>query len=117
MLLFKIGEAKEFIVTLNESKTIAEPNYVFKFRHITLKEEVTVTYNFNNDLSDYPSRYNKFNMLAATFQNATAGQYTYEVVEEQTDTILEVGKMLLQPSTITTKNGYNTQAQRAGYRN
>lgn len=116
MLVFKIGEAKNFIVTLSESKTVAEPIYVFNFRHVTLKDVVTVTYQFTDDLSEYPNRYNEFVMASTTFTNATKGQYTYEVIEQQTNNILEVGKMLLQPANEITHNGYNEATQRKGYR-
>lgn len=117
MLVFKKGVGKIFIVTLNESKTIAEPTYVFNFRHITLKITLTKEYSFNEDVSDYPSRCNEFIMPEDFFDEAREGQYTYEVIEKETDTILEVGKMLLQPATLTNKNGYSKQAQRAGFRN
>lgn len=117
MLLFKKGEEKSFIVTLNESKTIAEPTYVFNFRHITLKTVISKTYTSDEDVSDYPNRFNEFLMPEDFFNEAREGQYTYEVIEQETDTILEVGKMLLQPATLTNKNGYSTQAQRAGFRN
>lgn len=115
MILFKKGEASNFIVTLNESKTVAYPTYIFNFTHITLKTVVTLTYLSTDDLSDYPLRFNEFAVEENVFDDAPIGQYSYEVIEEETDTILEVGKMLLQPSTNIEKNGYETKAQRTGF--
>jgi len=115
MILFKKGVASNFIVTLNESKTIAAPTYVFTFTHLTLKSTVVLTYLSTADLSAYPSRFNEFAVTSTAFTSATDGQYSYVVKELVSNTILEVGKMLLQPSLNTERNGYGTQVERSGF--
>ena len=115
MILLKQNTTGKIIVTLNESKTISAATFVFVFTNITTQKQITLTYLYSQDLSHYPSRYNEFDVVANAFTGQPTGQYDYTVTELQTNIILEVGKMVLQPATEIIKNGYNEKTQRSGY--
>jgi hypothetical protein len=128
MLELRLGNTdEEIIVTLNELKTLNEPNYLFIFTHILTKREVSFVKLQTDDLSDYPERYNRFLINTATiFNNEPPGEWLYRVYEQESEDnldpdnatgIVENGKMLLsraidfsfekydEPVTFKTYNG------------
>lgn len=125
MLILTKGLAGQtFIVTLNEAKTIASPYYIFDIANVGTSDAVTLVYSYADDISAYPERYNEFNVLAASFDNAAPGQYKYDVyetatLENQDITILnkvESGQLELKPATPINRIGYEaTPGQRKGY--
>ena len=109
MLLLTKGQTSEFIyVTLNEKRTLADGWYLFVFTNIATREVVNKIFSFSEDQSDYPDRYNKFEInTSAMLDDSALGQYTYVAYEQEdgvnTDptglTEVERGLMKLKPST------------------
>jgi hypothetical protein len=103
------GTATEyFYVTLDEKTTLDEPYYLFIFTHTLTKAEVTKIYAPGADFSDYPGRYNKFEILTVTlFLNQPVGEWLYTAYEQTsavnvdpdlTTGIVEQGKLRLYPA-------------------
>lgn len=124
MLVLTQGTNSNIVVTLNDSKTLATPYYLFVFTHITTNDIVKVIYPSGADLSDYPERFNEFAVEVVTlFTNMPCGQWYYDVYEQESSTnlvttglnMVECGKMKLNPSTNIIQNGYTTQTTIKGY--
>ncbi len=109
MLLLTLGQtAEEIVVTLNEKRTLDAGYYLFVFTNITTRDVVTKIYNFTEDESDYPDRFNLFTINTSTvFLNKTTGQWSYEVYEQESSsntnvsglTQVERGILQLKPAT------------------
>lgn len=108
LVLTKGNTAEELIVTLNEKRTLSSGYYLFVFTHFTTKEVVNKIYNFAEDDSTYPTRYNNFPLnTQSVFGSATEGQWTYDVYEQASSgntnttglTKVETGVMVLKPAT------------------
>lgn len=108
IILTKGNTDQDIVVTLNEKRTISSGYYLFVFTHFTTKEVVNKIYNFAEDESAYPSRYNKFPINTSTvFTSSPVGQWWYNVYEQasssNTDvtglTEVEAGVMTLKPAT------------------
>ncbi|MGN6416120.1 MAG: hypothetical protein ACTHMC_01420 [Pseudobacter sp.] len=110
MLVLTQGQsAEKIIVTLTELQTLLEPYYLFQFIHVLTKNIVTVIRSLDEDESEYPERYNQFEINTAyVFTNQPRGEWHYWVYEQASETntdpalstaLLETGKLLLQPST------------------
>lgn len=97
MLQFKSDSDNErIIVTLTELVTANDPIYVFTFTHVVTKEVVTFTKTTDDDFSNYPERYNEFQINpSAIFAGYQVGEWHYIVTEQQTATVLEYGKLYL----------------------
>lgn len=104
MLQLTKGQTDEkIVVTLNELKTLDDPFYLFVFTHVTTKE--VVSFVVGEDESEYPERYNQFDInTEALFEESTYGEWHYEVYEQNSDTntdtslttgLVEIGKMRL----------------------
>jgi len=125
IVLSKDNTADIVIVTLEESRTLNNPYYLFVFKSTTPEFTVTKIVNSSDDASNFKNRFNSFTFNSSTiFATADAGQYQYYVYEQasstNTDTtglnLVERGKMVLKKSAsdifkgyqpITTYNGYN----------
>jgi len=104
IILNKSNSEEHIIVTLNESKTITNPYYLFVFTNATTKEVVNLILNSQDDESLYPQRFNDFIIdTSSIFEDATVGQYQYQVYEQESDSntditglnLVECGKMNL----------------------
>jgi len=124
MIVYTIGQQSETIVTLNESTTIANPYYLFIFTNVSTKVQYKIIVNSTSDTSAYPDRVNIYNFNTITlFQNAQAGQYSYDVYEQQSSTnlnpsglnLVECGKMLLNPAANLIQQGYEPTTTYKGY--
>lgn len=124
MIVYSIGQQSETIVTLNESTTISNPYYLFVFTNVSTKVEYKIIVNSTSDTSLYPGRVNIYAFNTITlFQNAQAGQYSYDVYEQQSSTnlnpsglnLVECGKMLLNPATNIIQQGYEPTTTYKGY--
>ena len=124
MIVYTIGQQSETIVTLNESTTIANPYYLFIFTNVSTKVQYKIIVNSTSDTSAYPERVNIYNFNTITlFQNAQAGQYSYDVYEQQSSTnlnpsglnLVECGKMLLNPAANLIQQGYEPTTTYKGY--
>lgn len=128
MLELNINQAgQKIIVTLTELQTLDEPYYLFVFTHVVTKQVVSFIRGQVDDESDYPSRYNQFNVDTSTvFLAKPTGEWYYEVYEQESavntdpslaEGLIESGKMLLyaasnfsftkydEPVTFKTYNG------------
>lgn len=100
---------EEIVVTLNELKTLDEPNFLFIFIHTLTKTRVAFVKLNGDDQSADVSRYNLFLLDTATlFLNKPIGEWLYSVYEQASTTntdeslatsLLEQGKMLLYRTT------------------
>lgn len=124
MIVYSIGQQSDTIVTLNESTTISNPYYLFVFTNVSTKVEYKIIVNSTSDTSLYPGRVNIYAFNTITlFQNAQAGQYSYDVYEQQSSTnlnpsglnLVECGKMLLNPATNIIQQGYEPTTTYKGY--
>lgn len=119
MLQFKQDDtAAEMILTLTEFVTLPAPYYLFVFAHVTTKDQVKFIKAEIDDESDYPQRYNKFTINAATaFTGKQPGEWHYKVYEQESavnldpvlaGTLLEDGKLLLDRATEFEYTEYNS---------
>jgi hypothetical protein len=118
MLQFRQNDsAAVLILTLTELVTLASPNYLFYFKHVTTQEEITFVKTSAQDESPAPARYNQFTIDAnSVFAAATTGEWHYKVFEQvsasnvditQTGKRLEIGKLLLEPAEDFAFDKYN----------
>lgn len=105
MLLYNLADTdSELIVTLNEKRTLTAGYYLFVFINLVTGAVVNKIYNFTEDESAYPDRFNNFPINPATvFSGQKPGQWRYDVYEQvsssNTDTtgltLVEKGLMRL----------------------
>lgn len=117
MIVLTKGQAsQEIIVTLNEKRTLANGYYLFVFTNFTTRDIVNKIFNFSEDDSEYPDRYNQFEIATATlFDSFSTGQWVYEVYEQESSSNtsvtglnkVEMGVMVLNPATEFTREQYN----------
>ena len=116
IVLTKGQPTQEIIVTLNEKRTLTAGYYLFVFSHFTTRDILNKIYNFTEDDSSYPDRYNQFEIATQTLFGAYAiGQWIYQVYEQtsssNTDvtglTMVEQGVMVLNPTAEFEREMYN----------
>jgi len=124
MLVYTKGQQIDTLVTLNESTTIANAYYLFVFTNVSTKVEYKTIVNSTSDTSEYPTRINIYTFNTITlFATAQAGQFSYEIYEQQSSTnlsptglnLVECGKMLLNPSVNLIQQGYEPTTTYKGY--
>lgn len=124
MIVYTIGQQSETIVTLNESTTITNPFYLFVFTNVSTKVQYKTIVDSASDASEFPDRANVYSFNTITlFSSAQAGQYSYEIYEQQsavnTDptglNLVECGKMLLNPAANIIQQGYEPETIYKGY--
>ena len=124
MLLYTINSQSDTLVTLSESTTLTNPYYLFVFTNVSTKVQYKINVNSTTDTSDYPTRINVFSFDVETlFASAQAGQFSYEVYEQESSSnldpsglnLVECGKMLLQPENNLIKQGYAPTTTYKGY--
>ena len=108
MVILTKGQTSEnIVVTLNEKKTLSSGYYLFVFTHFTTGGVINKIYNFGEDLSEYPSRYNKFPInTSSVFSAGPVGQWWYDVYEQSSSsntdvtglTKVESGVLTLKPA-------------------
>lgn len=119
MLEFKIDDTEvDIILTLSESVTLSSPYYLFVFKHVLTKNEVKFIKSVVEDTSTAQGRYNQFNINPSVlFSDEEPGEWHYKVYEQEsavnTDvamagTILEQGKLMLNPAKEFTHKKYNS---------
>jgi hypothetical protein len=112
MLRFKISDtSRDLILTLTELTTEATPDYLFVFTNVLTKQEVTFTKTYADDLSNFKSRYNKFNIdPSVLFADKEPGEWHYSVYQNDANgVLLEQGKMILDGATDFDYDKYNSQ--------
>jgi hypothetical protein len=124
MLVYTKGVQSDTVVTLNESRTILAPHYLFVFTNTVLKKSITQIVNYTDDQSAYQDRFNLFQFDTITlFANETPGQWFYDVYEQASSTntdptgltLVECGKMTLKNSSSLTKIGHEPATIYQGY--
>lgn len=123
LIITKGATGHKIIVSLNESKTLNNAYYLFVFTNVTTNDIVNIIYSHSVDLSDYPDRFNEFDIDETLFADVPSGQYIYDVYEQMSNSNtditglnkIECGKMTLNPATEITRNGYTTGTQIKGY--
>lgn len=113
------------ILTLTEFVTLTTPYYLFVFTHVTTKDQVKFIKAEIDDESEYPERYNKFTINAATvFANQQPGEWHYKVYEQESavnldpdlaGALLEDGKLLLDRATEFEYTEYNSATTYKAY--
>lgn len=126
MLSLTLGQTDEkIIVTLNEKKTLSVGYYLFVFTNITTRDIINKIYNFTDDESVYPLRYNKFAINTNTvFLNQLTGSWRYEVYEQTSAvnttvtglTEVERGLLKLNPATEFAFEEYNESTSFKAYK-
>ena len=107
MLEFKQTDTEAvLILTLTELATLTAPNYLLVFTHVTTGDVVALVKLNTDDLSDFPQRYNEFQIDPSDlFDGYQTGEWYYKVYEQasasNTDpalsgAVLEDGKMILE---------------------
>jgi hypothetical protein len=109
MLRLSFGNtAENIVVTLNEKRTLDSGYYLFLFTHYTTKQVVSKIFSFAEDDSDYPDRYNQFEINTDTlFDNYPVGMWSYSVYEQASSSNtnpaglneVENGILMLRPET------------------
>jgi hypothetical protein len=124
MIVYTIGQQSETIVTLNESTRLTNPFYLFVFTNVSTKVEYKIIVDSASDTSEFPERANIYQFNTITlFSTAQAGQYSYEVFEQQSSVntnpsglnLVECGKMLLNPAANLIQQGYEPETTYKGY--
>jgi hypothetical protein len=115
MIVIIKGVQKDIYVTLNESVTLTNPFFLFVFTNISTKEVLNVIVNSADDKSNYPERVNQFEIDNNLFNNATTGQWSYNIYEQSSNTntdtlglnLLENGRMILKDNDEVTNYSIN----------
>ena len=95
MLIVYKGQPNQIVVTATELATEIDPIFSFEFTHHQSVEQVGPIVLDNVSLS--PERYDQF--IIEEGVNITfpyTGDYTYRIYEQQTGTLLEVGRLLVK---------------------
>ena len=108
MLLITKQDSENWIVTLTEKVTIANPKFLFSFKNRVTELETNVLL---TDISAYIDRYNKFAVTEGTTFDLDCGEYNYFVYAQTSavntnpllaDELVEEGLFKLLLGTITT---------------
>jgi len=116
MLNLNLNASEEnIVVTLTEKNTSSDPIYHFVFKSVSTNNEVTKDFTPADDLSAFPNRFNEFAInTSSLFSGQTPGQWQYKVIETNTNTLLEQGKMILNGTPLSTI-GYQPTVNYQGY--
>jgi hypothetical protein len=124
IILSKNSTSDIVIVTLEESRTLNNPYYLFVFKSTTPEFTVTKIVNSSDDASNFKNRFNSFTFNTSTiFATADAGQYQYYVYEQASSTntdptglnLVECGKMFLKQTSADIFTGYQPTTTYKGY--
>jgi hypothetical protein len=118
VLQFKQSDTEAILtLTLTETASISDPNFLFVFTHVLTKEKVKFVKATSQDESSYTTRYNQFTIdPSVVFLDAPIGEWHYKVYEQVSSTntdedltgdILEYGKMILDRETEFEFTSYN----------
>jgi hypothetical protein len=124
IILSKNSTSDIVIVTLEESRTLNNPYYLFVFKSTTPEFTVTKIVNSADDASNFKNRFNSFTFNTSTiFATAESGQYQYYVYEQASSTntnttglnLVECGKMFLKQTAADIFTGYQPTTTYKGY--
>jgi hypothetical protein len=87
MIYITKGISNNICLTLEESTTLSQPVYLFKFTWETDTNDVAPLYWIGTDISTYTYRYNLFELVEGTDVTFRIGQYIYEVYEDVTGSV------------------------------
>jgi hypothetical protein len=109
MLLITKGQTKNWILTLTEKVTIANPKFLFSFKHRVTELE---TNKLLTDISAFKDRYNKFAVTEGSTFTLDCGEYNYFVYAQTSSVntnpllaneLVEEGLLKVLLGTLTTK--------------
>jgi hypothetical protein len=112
------------ILTLTESVTLDNPNYLFIFRHILTSDIVAFVKLNSDDLSAFTQRYNQFNINpSVVFAGNDYGEWHYGVYEQISTSnldptglhALEYGKLILDKATDYAPTKYQSATSYKAY--
>lgn len=90
MIVIRKGQSNTVTVTLKEKTTLANPYYLFQFESKVTKQKV---YAVPTDLSQYPNRYNQFQITESNTPTGLSqvtllpeGEWVYTVYEQTSST-------------------------------
>lgn len=117
MLIYTLGDTTEqdLYLTLFENQTTSEPVYVFSFVNVLTKTEVSFIKYTTDDKSFWPERYNLFRIKPGELFTEP-GEWHYKVIEQQSNTVLEQGMMIISSNTTFTFTKYNADNRYKAYR-
>ena len=132
MFILNLDKINIVVLTLDEKRTISNPNYIFE---VTYDQTGDNKFFFAQDISTNPSRYNLFNIrISGTTENLTGntptvnlqpeGLWSYKVYESSAVTftgltnVVEEGRFYLLDENRTPVNSvYNNQPKQKYYYN
>jgi hypothetical protein len=109
MLLITKGQTKNWILTLTEKVTIANPKFLFSFKNRVTELETNVLL---TDISSFKDRYNKFAVTEGSTFTLDCGEYNYFVYAQTSsvntnpllaDELVEEGLLKVLLGALTTK--------------
>lgn len=86
MLRLTISESQNIEVTLTEKTTLVSPYYLFVFTNMADKSTVKFIAAPDDDLSEYPERFNRYAIDEDLFADQASGQWIYRVYEQASST-------------------------------
>lgn len=108
MINFTKDSIDEIVLTLTESVTLTNPNFLFRFINRTTRMEVSFVKLASDDQSTNKNRFNQFDIVVNDyFMNEDPGEWTYFIHEQTSPTntnwelsgsCLETGIMRLNAS-------------------
>jgi hypothetical protein len=108
MINFTKESIEEIVLTLTESATLTNPNFLFRFVNRTTRREIAFVKLATDDTSPNKDRFNEFQFVVDDyFGNEDPGEWTYLIYEqtsptntdwEMAGTCLETGIMRLNAS-------------------
>lgn len=115
MVTLNIGHSNDYLIlTLKEKSTLSSPTYNIEFTNVLTKE--VIAHQLGTDLSSFKDRFNKFLVnTTSLFYNKPLGQWNYQVTENTSNFIVEVGKMVLVKDTEFSFDAYSTSTTFKGY--
>jgi hypothetical protein len=124
IILSKDNTEDIVIVTLEESRTLNNPYYLFVFKSTTPEFIINYIVDSADDASNFKNRFNSFTFDTSTiFANADVGQYQYYVYEQDNNinidttglNLVECGKMVLKQTAADIFTGYQPTTTYKGY--
>ena len=112
------GQTNSVVLTLSEKCTLSSPNYLWVCKSRNTNETISFIIIGSADISTFPIRYNKFNIVTSNyFASSTNGEWTYVIYEQTSSTnlnpalatgIVEKGQFTLNDNSQFSFNAYNS---------
>jgi hypothetical protein len=117
MIKLTKGNTETVYLTLTEKQSILDANFLCVFQSRSTNEKVKFVLVNSADQSNFPDRYNQFDIVVNTyFANREEGWYTYKIYEQASSSnlieanagaVVETGLMFLSDGEDVTTTKYN----------